>query len=185
MRYGTLDWVPALDRPDLLAAPVTEALASWAQAAPDAVRQVLVAEIDPDQADTADMTATYDLPLEASANCVLVAGKRTGEERIAAAVVRATTRADVNSAVKKLLDVRKASFLPMDRAVADSQMEYGGITPIGLPAGYRVLLDTRTSAGPAIIGSGIRGSKILLPGEVLAELPGAEIVAGLATEIAA
>ncbi|UFU05003.1 YbaK/EbsC family protein [Ruania halotolerans] len=185
MRFGTLDWAPALDHPHLLAGPVAEALARWAQDAPDAVGQVLVAEIDPDLADTADMTAAYDLPLEASANCVLVAGKRSGAERIAAAVVRATTRADVNSTIKRLLDVRKASFLPTDRAVDDSGMQYGGITPIGLPADYRVLLDARISAGPAIIGSGIRGSKILLPGDVLAALPGADILEGLAQEVAA
>ncbi|QOR72268.1 hypothetical protein IM660_08585 [Ruania alkalisoli] len=182
MRFGTLDWSPALDHPHLLAAPVRQALEAWAKNSPDAVGQVLVAPIDPDQADTADMTATYELPLEASANCVLVAGKRNGEERLAAAIVRATTRADVNSTIKKLLDVRKASFLPTDRAVTDAGMEYGGITPIGLPGQYRVLLDTRTTASPAIIGSGIRGSKILLPGEVLAELPGSEIVEGLAKE---
>ncbi|UFU04343.1 hypothetical protein LQF12_07120 [Ruania suaedae] len=185
MRLGTLEWSPALDHPDLLAAPVHQALLAWAQHAPDAVGQVLVTPIDPEQADTADMSAAYDLPLEASANCVLVAGKRNGEERLAAAIVRATTRADVNSTIKRLLDVRKASFLPAERAVSDAGMEYGGITPIGLPDQYRVLLDARTTTGPAIIGSGIRGSKILLPGEVLAELPGAELVDGLAKEIPA
>ena len=76
---------------------------------------------------------------------MLVAGRREGEERVAAAVVRATTRADVNATVKRLLDVRKASFLPMDRAVEESGMEYGGITPLGLPARYRVLVDGRVA----------------------------------------
>ncbi|WP_163542248.1 YbaK/EbsC family protein [Occultella kanbiaonis] len=180
MRFGTLDWAPALDHPDLLATGVHAALATWAQQAPDAVGQVLVAEIDPGCADTAEMTEAYDLPLEASANCVLVAGRRAGEERIAAAVVRATTRADVNNVVKRLLDVRKASFLPMDRAVADSGMEYGGITPIGLPADHRILLDPAVGTGRAIIGSGLRRSKIVLPGEVLAAMPGVEVIEGLA-----
>jgi prolyl-tRNA editing enzyme YbaK/EbsC (Cys-tRNA(Pro) deacylase) len=117
---------------------------------------------------------------------VLVAGKREGDERIAAAVVRATTRADVNNAVKRLLDVRKASFLPMDRAVEESGMEYGGITPVGLPDRYRVLVDARVTAPDdeagdvVVLGSGIRGSKLALPGALLARAPWVEVVEGLA-----
>ena len=180
---GTLVWEPALDRPDLLAEPVRAALADLAAHDPDAASQVLVAEIDPDLADTAAMTEAYELPLVASANCVLVAGRRGGEERVAACVVRATTRADVNNVVRRLLDVRKASFWPMDQAVAASGMEYGGITPVGVPAAWRLLVDAHAATGHAIVGSGIRGSKILLPGEVLAALPGAEVVEGLGLPI--
>jgi len=174
LQYGTLTWVPALQRPELLAEPTRRALESFARA-----EEVLVAEIDPEHADTAAMTEAYELPPEASVNCVLVAGKRAGEERVAACAVRATTRADVNSTVRKLLDVRKASFWPTDRAVEASGMEYGGITPVGLPQEWRLLVDSAAADGPAIIGSGVRRSKLLLPGEVLAQLPGAEVVEGL------
>nr|WP_226925319.1 YbaK/EbsC family protein [Georgenia thermotolerans] len=160
------------------------ALATLADRHPDLGAQVLVAEIDPDLADTAAMTEAYRLPPEASANCVLVAGKRAGEERVAACVVRATTRADVNNVVRRLLDVRKASFWPTEQAVAASGMEYGGITPVGVPDAWRLLLDPRVEHGYAIVGSGIRGSKLLLPGEVLAALPGAEVVEGLGLEVA-
>lgn len=175
-----LSWVPALSRPDLLAAPTAAALSAWAQADPEVRDAVLVAEIDPDLADTAALTAAYDLPLDASANCVVVAGRRAGEERHAAAVVLATTRADVNGTVKRLLDVHKASFLPTDAAVAGTGMEYGGITPIGLPDGWRVLVDARVAGVPlAIVGSGVRRSKVALPGRLLVRLPGAEVVEGL------
>lgn len=167
---------PATERPDLLAPPVAGALDGWRHA-----DEVTVVEIDPDLADTAALVAAHDLRLEDSVNCVLVAGKRAGEERIAACLVRADTRADVNRTVKQLLDVRKASFLPMDRAVADSGMEYGGITPIGLPTDWRLLLDARVGdVEAAIIGSGVRRSKLVLPGRLLAELPGAEVIEGLA-----
>jgi prolyl-tRNA editing enzyme YbaK/EbsC (Cys-tRNA(Pro) deacylase) len=126
------------------------------------------------------MTEAYDVPMTASANCVVVSGRRAGEERIAACVVRADTRADVNNLVKRSLDVRKASFLPVERAVEDTGMEYGGITPVGLPEGWRVLVDSAcVEIDVAIIGSGVRRSKLLLPGRVLAELPGAEVVPGL------
>ena len=173
---GRLETVPALDRPDLLAEPVAEALRGWAYAG-----EVGVVEIDPAIADTAAMAEAYDLGMDTGANCVVVGGRRDGEERIAACLVRADTRADVNNVVKRTLDVRKCSFLSMDRAVEDTGMEYGGITPVGLPTGWRLLVDSRVlDIEVAVIGSGVRRSKLLLPGRLLAELPGAEVVEGLA-----
>ena len=173
---GTLAWGPALERPELLAAPVADALRGWQHA-----HRVAVCDIDPDLADTAEFAATYQVPLEVSANCVVVAGRRGGDERVAACVVLATTRADVNGAVRRLLDVRKASFLAMDAAVERSGMEYGGITPIGLPGDWPVLVDAAVlAAGAAVVGSGLRRSKLALPGGLVAELPGARVVEGLA-----
>ncbi|MEV7430544.1 MULTISPECIES: YbaK/EbsC family protein [unclassified Nocardioides] len=173
---GTLVSLPATGSPELLAPSVATALTGWPHA-----DQVAVVEIDPALADTAAMTEAYDLPLTASANCVLVGGRRDGEDRVAACIVRADTRADVNNRVKRLLDVRKASFLTMDRAVEESGMEHGGITPVGLPAGWRLLVDARVAdIDVAVIGSGVRRSKLLLPGRLLAALPGAELVEDLA-----
>jgi prolyl-tRNA editing enzyme YbaK/EbsC (Cys-tRNA(Pro) deacylase) len=117
---------------------------------------------------------------------VVVSGKREGELRYVACMILATTRADVNGVVRRRLDVRKASFAPMDTAVAETGMEYGGITPIGLPAEWPVLVDARIVAKPyVIIGSGVRHSKIALPGAALGRLPGAEVIEGLAREIEA
>ena len=163
------------DREDLLAEPVRDALRGWKHN-----DQVGVVQIDPDLADTAALTAAFDLPLSASGNCVLVSGKRDGEERVAACVVPASMRADVNGVVKRYMNVRKASFLPRDRAVDDSGMEFGGITPLGLPDGWSVLIEASIlDERLVVIGSGLRRSKILLPGELLAELPGADIVRDL------
>jgi len=167
--------LPALDHPGLLAPPVAAALQRWSGA-----DRVAVVEIDPDLADTAAMSEAYDVPMTASGNCVVVSGSRAGDERVAACVVRADTRADVNTLVRKTLDVRKASFLSTERAVAESGMAYGGITPIGLPEGWRLLVDEVLLAEPVVVlGSGIRRSKLLLPGALLADLPGAEVVSGL------
>jgi prolyl-tRNA editing enzyme YbaK/EbsC (Cys-tRNA(Pro) deacylase) len=59
-------------------------------------------------------------------------------------------------------------------------MEYGGITPIGLPESWPVLIDGLVAKSPGVvIGSGIRGSKLWLPGHCLAELPAAEVLPGL------
>jgi prolyl-tRNA editing enzyme YbaK/EbsC (Cys-tRNA(Pro) deacylase) len=170
-----LSWVPALSEPTLLAEPVAKALAGW-----ELADQVEVAAIDPDLADTQARSDAYGLPLSASANCVIVTGRRAGDSRTAACVVLATTRADVNNLVRKQLDVRKASFMSTDEAVAGSAMEYGGITPVGLPADWQVLVDEAVAlSDQVIIGSGIRGSKLRLPGSAVGRLPGAQVVPGL------
>jgi prolyl-tRNA editing enzyme YbaK/EbsC (Cys-tRNA(Pro) deacylase) len=172
---GSLESLPALDHPELLAPSVHEALRSWPGAS-----EVAVVEIDPEYADTAAMSEKYGVPMADGANCVVVMGKREGAERVAACLVRADTRADVNNLVKRTLDVRKASFLSMDRAVDESGMEYGGITPVGLPEGWRVLVDEACLDIPAaVIGSGVRRSKLLVPGHLLAQLPRAEVLADL------
>jgi prolyl-tRNA editing enzyme YbaK/EbsC (Cys-tRNA(Pro) deacylase) len=174
---GTLSAVPALDRPDLLGDPVAHALKLLDPA--DAAL-VGVAEIDPGLADTAAFCEAYGSPLDGSANCVVVAGRRGETTRYAACLVLATTRADVNGLVRRRLDARKASFAPMDDAVAITGMEYGGITPIGLPADWPLLVDAAVAAAPAVvIGSGVRHSKLALPGSLAARLPGAQVVEGL------
>ena len=150
MTMGDLDVVPALDRPDLLAPALASALAALGGTL--AGDSACVAEIDPELADTAAFCERYGVELAMSANCVVISGRRGGETRFAACVVLATTRADVNGAARRQLDVRKASFAPMDVAVAETGMEYGGITPIGLPADWPLLV-TQGRRGP---GSGHR-----------------------------
>ncbi|MDS1272025.1 YbaK/EbsC family protein [Lipingzhangella sp. LS1_29] len=174
---------PASERADLLARPVRAALeaargtSTWAQ-------QARVAEIDPELADTASCCAAYGVPAEASANCVVVVGKRGAQLSMAACVVLATTRADVNGAVRGWLGARKASFASQDDVLARSEMAYGGITPIGLPAQWPILVDSAVlDQEHVILGSGIRGSKLVVPGAALEGLPGAEVRSGVARPI--
>ena len=178
-----IGWRPALERADLLGPPVAAALRALEASSPqgaDLARRARVVPIDPGHSDTGALNARYSLDPEATGNCVLVAGRRTGQERIAACVVRATDSADVNHVVKRRIDVRKASFLPVERAVQMSGMEYGGITPVGLPGDWRLLIDAAVAGRDTVlIGSGVRRSKLLVPGALLAALPGAEVVAGL------
>ena len=177
-----LDLSPALSRPELLAKSVAAALADWPGGPEDDA--VAVAPIDPDLADTAAFCAHYGVELTESANCVVVAGKRGGVTSYAACLVTAVTRADVNGVVRRRMDARKATFAPLDDVVAATGMEYGGITPVGLPDGWPIFIDARAVAqAHVVIGSGIRGSKLWLPGPSLATLPGAEVVEGLATPV--
>ncbi|MCG7310332.1 YbaK/EbsC family protein [Brachybacterium sp. ACRRE] len=178
---GNLDWTPALESSDagasvdaplaLLAPPVAAALR--AGHAPSAE----VTEIDPGLADTAEFCERYEVPLEASANCVVVLGRR-GEARTHAAVmVLATDRADVNKRVRKHLDARKISFADQSEVEEATGMTSGGITPVGLPESWPILVDERVAAAPlVVIGGGTRGAKLLVPGSELASLPGAEVL---------
>ncbi|HEY6793754.1 MAG TPA: YbaK/EbsC family protein [Kineosporiaceae bacterium] len=178
---GTLTMVPVLDRPDLIAVPVLDAV----RTVPGIADRAWVTEIDPALSDTPALVKAHDLPAGVSANCVIVGGRREGLERIAACLVLATTRADVNGTVRRLLDVRKASFLEMERAVGESGMEYGAITPVGLPPHWRLLVDARVVTVPMVlVGSGVRQGKLLLPGDLVGALPGAEVIEGLAVSVA-
>jgi prolyl-tRNA editing enzyme YbaK/EbsC (Cys-tRNA(Pro) deacylase) len=169
---GRLDTMPALDRLDLLADPVAAAIRE------QGLTDVLVAEIDPSAADTAAFCERYGVAMTVSANCVVVAGRRGGDTTLAACMVLATDRADVNGVVRRQLDARKASFAAMDVAVAETGMEYGGITPVGLPEGWPILVDARVDAtDQVIIGSGVRRSKLVVPGSLLGRLPGAQVMA--------
>jgi prolyl-tRNA editing enzyme YbaK/EbsC (Cys-tRNA(Pro) deacylase) len=172
---GRLEWTAATTA--LVAAPVADALAGWSRSA-----EVRAAPIDPTLADTAAFCAEYGVAPADSANCVVIAGRRGELTRYAACVVLATTRADVNGVVRRRLEARKASFAAMDDAVALTGMEYGGITPIGLPAGWPILIDAAVlERDVVVIGSGLRSSKIALPSSALPDLPDAEVVDGLAS----
>lgn len=168
---GTLPWQPyGPDTEHLVAEPVRRLAAS--------LPGLEVAEIDPQLADTAELCRAYDTPEDHAANCVVVAGRRGERTSYAAAMVLATTRADVNGVIRKHLDARKASFAPMDAAVRLTGMEYGGITPVGVPQDWSILVDERVlAAGDVIIGAGLRRAKLLLPASSLLELPGAERMA--------
>ena len=175
---GRLVLQPARERPDLLAVPVARALAQWP--GHRSVSELQVAEIDPELADTAAFCDRYGVRLDESANCVVVAGRRGEDTRLAACVVLATARADVNGLVRRHLGARRASFAPLESAVAQSGMEYGGITPVGLPSGWPLLVDAAVAAAThVVVGSGLRRSKLVVPGAALAELPGAEVLDGL------
>ncbi|CAL9489876.1 hypothetical protein SUDANB121_03230 [Nocardiopsis dassonvillei] len=166
----TLNWVDAGEQEHLMAAPVRESVRGHAE--------VRVAPIDPNLADTAAFCSHYGMAMETSANCVVVAAKRGGETTYAACLVLATDRADVNGTVRRHLGARKASFASMAEATGLTGMEYGGITPFGLPQGWPILVDEAVAAAPhVVVGSGLRRSKLWVPGKLVAALPNAEVIA--------
>jgi len=179
----TLHFEPAMDRLDLLALPVAAAIREWSGATP--VTELWATEIDPEAADTAGFCERYGIVLAESANCVIVEARRGGMTRLAACMILATTRADINGLARRHLGAKRASFAAMDKAVAETAMEYGGITPIGLPADWPVLVDAAAAKAPrVIIGSGLRRSKLSVPGSALANLANAEVLDDLGRSLA-
>ena len=181
---GTLAAQPITERPDLVAPSVAAAVNAWHGSVP--ANELWVAQIDPGLADTQAFCERYGVAMDRSANCVILAARREGRSWFAACLVLATTRADVNNLAKKHLGASKISFASMDAATAASAMEYGGITPIGLPPDWPILIDEAVAAADrVVIGSGVRRSKISLPGAALAELPNAVVLAGLGRAVPA
>jgi prolyl-tRNA editing enzyme YbaK/EbsC (Cys-tRNA(Pro) deacylase) len=138
---------------------------------------------DPALADTAAFCEAYGYSPEDSANTIVVMGK-TDPPRYAACVVLATTRLDVNRAVRKRLGVKKASFADAQATREITGMEIGGVTAPGLPSGIPLWVDSRVMQRERIVlGGGSRACKVVGPPALLTALPGAEVVAVLAVEI--
>jgi prolyl-tRNA editing enzyme YbaK/EbsC (Cys-tRNA(Pro) deacylase) len=143
-----------------------------------------VVACDPALADTAAFCEAYGYSPDDSANTIVVVGK-VEPRRYAACVVLATTRLDVNRAVRAKLGVKKASFADPEETAALTGMSLGGVTPVGLPLGLPLWIDARVMTRPrVIIGGGSRSCKLLLEPAALAALHDAEVVDDLAIALA-
>ena len=135
---------------------------------------------DPALADTAAFCAAYGFAPDDSANTIVVVGK-SDPPVFAACVVLSTDRLDVNRVVKQRLGTRKASFASPDETRSLTNMEIGGVTAFGLPAGLPLWVDRAVMDRERIVlGGGSRRWKVIAPPAILRTLPNVEIVDGLA-----
>jgi prolyl-tRNA editing enzyme YbaK/EbsC (Cys-tRNA(Pro) deacylase) len=138
-----------------------------------------VMQIDPDFADTAAFCERYGIPLENSANTIIVASKKEPKQ-YCACVVKATTRLDVNHAVKRLMGASRVSFASAEETTALTGMMIGGVTVFALPPDLPIYVDDKLmSLDWLIVGGGSRSTKIKTSPEVFRRLPNATIVEGL------
>jgi prolyl-tRNA editing enzyme YbaK/EbsC (Cys-tRNA(Pro) deacylase) len=172
MQLGKLTFKPLADVPQLTAAPIQARLAQG-----EYTTEVFAAAIDPNLADTAMFCETYGISLSQSTNCIVVEAKRADKTWHAACLIMATDMIDVNNKVRRFLDARKISFAPKDTALTLTGMEYGGITPLGLPKDWPILVDQHIlSQDYVVIGGGIRASKIVVSTATLANLDNATVM---------
>ncbi len=150
------------------------------QALDDAGVDYEILDCDPSLADTAAFCEYYGHPMEKSANAILVKSKG-GEPRFVLCVLLATTRLDVNNAVRKRMGVKKVSFATTEETREQTGMEIGGVTPLGLPKPIPLWVDQRIAALDYIIlGAGSRSAKITVAPHLFEKLPNAMFVEGLA-----
>jgi prolyl-tRNA editing enzyme YbaK/EbsC (Cys-tRNA(Pro) deacylase) len=141
-----------------------------------------VMTIDPDFADTAQFCAKYDIPMDQSANTIIVASKKEPKQ-FCACLVLATTRLDVNRTVKKLMGASRVSFASAEETKDLTGMLIGGVTVFALPDGLPIYVDERVMAPDwIIVGGGGRSTKIKLSPDALRRLPNVTVVPGLAGE---
>lgn len=172
MQIGKLTFDPLITHPELVAQPVQASIKRG-----DFSDGVFVAAIDPDLADTASFCEKYGIQPEMGANCIIVEAKRADKIWHAACLILASDMIDVNGKVRRELGARKISFAPKDTALKLTSMEYGGVTPLGLPADMPILIDNRVLGQEyMVIGGGIRGSKILVQTGVLESLEQAKVM---------
>src|SRR5262245_885060 len=140
-------------------------------------------QIDPAFADTAVCCEKYGLPLDSAGNTIVVASKKE-PRKFGACVVKATTRLDVNHAVRALLGTSKVSFASAEETKALTGMMIGGVTVFALPSDLPIYVDDKLMAREwVILGSGSRSSKIKIAPEVFRRIPNATVVPGLAVDI--
>ncbi|MCQ3802819.1 MAG: hypothetical protein OXC98_06885 [bacterium] len=139
-----------------------------------------VVPCDPDFADTFPYCDKYGVDLQDAANTILVASKRP-RGKLAACVLLATTRLDVNHRVKKVMGVSRLSFASAEVTKKVTGMEIGGVNPFGLPEDLPLLIDSAVMEREEILlGAGSRTAKIFADPRVLSGLPNASVVEGLA-----
>lgn len=159
-----LDFKPALEHPELLAKPVFDFIHIF-----DKDRKITVAEINPDYADGELLNQHYDIPFEMEVNCLVVKGQRGEDVCYTALLVPYGKKAKTNATIKRPLDVTKVSFVPLDEVLSATQMEFGSITPVGLPQQDQLIL-----------GAGLVKAKLCLPSDLLSKLPNVQVIEDLA-----
>lgn len=142
-----------------------------------------VVPCDPELADTAQFCEAYGYSPDDSANAIVVVGK-SDPPRYVMCLVLASTRLDVNKAVRKRLGVRKCSFASADQTKELTGMEIGGVTPFGTAMPLELWVDAAVvDRERLIIGGGSRDRKLLVPPATLIDHPRSEVIEDLAIPI--
>lgn len=139
-----------------------------------------VMDCDPDLADTAAFCEAYGIPLDQSANAILVASKKP-EGLYALCVVLATDRLDVNGTVRRKLGARKVSFASAEDTLERTGQEIGGVTVFGIPGDIPVWVDSGVlDQEKVVVGAGTRSAKVILDPAIFDRVDRFEVVPDLA-----
>ncbi len=181
MNNTTLIFNPIIDNKDLVPTCIYDFVNNWIETEK---RKFLVAEINPLFADGNKLCAQYEIDKKCGYNCLIVECKRNDIVKYCALVVPIGYKYNMGSVVRKYTNSRVVSVAPLEYVLDKTGMEYGSITPIGLPKEWKILVDPMIKEQTKIIiGGGLVKSKISLPVDLFLKLPNVEIVEGIAKEI--
>ena len=181
MLEGLLSFNPVIENPCLVSRSIYDDIISkdWHCDKKD----FLVAEIDPQYAGGMELCEKYQIDITKGANCLIVNGIRGKNKTFAACIVPVGYRYDMSGVVRKKMGVRQVSVAPLDYVLSKTQMEYGSITPIGLPSEWLMFIDPKVLIHKHIVvGGGLVKSKLLIPSKALLDIPNAQVLDGLAKE---
>ncbi|NCX94224.1 MAG: hypothetical protein EBX40_06080 [Gammaproteobacteria bacterium] len=171
-------FLPVLEHLEWVSPSIQTCIRNWAGSTP--LSEIYVAKIDPQFAGGQALCEHYGVAPETGANCVIVEGIRQDQRVLAACISPVGERVDFNGTVRKALNARKVSLAPLPEVLAKTQMEYGSVTPFGLPSDWLILIDPRVIHVPRlIVGGGLVSSKLSFPGKTLLELPNATVLENL------
>jgi len=145
--------------------------------------KILVAEIDPEYSGGFELCERYQIDSRYGINCLVAEAKRNNIKTYCALLVPVGYKYNMSSVVRKQLNARMVSVAPLDYVIEQTKMEFGSITPIGLPNEWHIFIDPLTLKEEyIIIGGGFKTSKLMIPSKLLLQLPNAMILEGLAKE---
>ena len=179
MNIGHLEFKPIIENKNLVPKCIYDLVNEWGNL--EEKSRFLVSEINPDFADGNKLCEEYNIDKKEGFNCLIVECKRGETVKYCALVVPIGYKYNMGSVVRKYTNSRIVSVAPLDYVLEKTKMEYGSITPIGLPKDWPILVDPLIKEQEQIIiGGGLVNSKISLPRELFLRLPNIELVDGLA-----
>ncbi len=181
MKIGNLIFNPVIENKNLVPKNIYDFVNSWND---EEKNNFLVAEIDSAFADGNKLCEQYNIDKKLGFNCLIVECKRNDIVKYCALIVPIGYKYNMGSVVRKYTNSRVVSVAPLDYVLEKTKMEYGSITPIGLPKEWTILADPLImEQEQIIIGGGFVNSKISLPTELFLKIPNVKIVEGIAKEI--
>ncbi len=175
----TLEFKSIETNPTLVSECVLEFSESFAQEL-----RPLAAEIDPQFTGSKEFCEHYSIDPSDGANCIIVEVVKGNEKSLACCLVPIGYRADLNSLVRKHFNARRVSFALLEKVIQETKMEYGSITPFGLPHTWPVLIDSKIMEKEKIIvGGGKKISKLLIQTLLFKQIPNFEIINDLSKPI--
>lgn len=182
MKIGNLVFSPVIENRNCVPDTVYNAICNWSGKCPK--DSFLVAEIDSNYAGGQELCEHYEIDPKIGANCLVVEGKRNNAITYAVCLVPVGYRYNMSSVVRKAMNARQVSVAPLDFVLEKSKMEFGSITPIGLPEEWTLYIDPLVLKNERIIiGGGYVNSKLSILSRALLEMPNAIELDGVAKEV--